>query len=161
MHTIEQFTHWMKTQQETLEAAGWKNIDLFTYLNWCDHAVMVRATVSRSYSALDASHHIEVVLDFDGTVKIKRPTDPYRVEVEDLVVTSDDYSPFFTYAVEQVETFIAGLPTEKEEEVRKVNKAVAHAVETCRAAGVEMEMLNPLEEMMKRLASNALEHHEL
>lgn len=52
--------------------------------------------------------------------------------------------------------FIAKLPSPEEKRMKNFMKAVANAIEVGRASDIEVDFLNPLQAMMKKLSENAI-----
>lgn len=57
------------------------------------------------------------------------------------------------------ETWVAALPSPEQTRMTDFVEALAKAIEAGKAAHVEVEQINPLIGLMKRLTKNALEHH--
>ena len=51
---------------------------------------------------------------------------------------------------------IAAIPSAEDQARNEAAKAVANAIEKCRAAGYDGEVLNPLADLAKRISENAL-----
>ena len=62
----------------------------------------------------------------------------------------------FTAALDELDTKIAAIPSADEQARNEAAKAVANAIEKCRAAGYDGEVLNPLADLAKRISENAL-----
>jgi len=52
--------------------------------------------------------------------------------------------------------FIEGLPSPEEKRMKNFMKAVATAIELGRASDIDVEFINPLQVMMKKLSENAI-----
>jgi len=62
----------------------------------------------------------------------------------------------FAEALDGLDASIAAIPSEAERLRNDAAKAVAEAIEKCRAAGYDPEFVNPLVEMSKRISENAI-----
>ena len=59
-------------------------------------------------------------------------------------------------AITELIAFIAGLPTSADLLQKQFTESVAKSIELGKLANVDLEVLNPLTEMMKKLSENAL-----
>ena len=64
----------------------------------------------------------------------------------------------FAAALDALDAAIAAIPSAEEQARNEAAKAVANAIEKCRAAGYDGEVLNPLADLAKRISENALTH---
>lgn len=62
----------------------------------------------------------------------------------------------FAAALDGLDAAIAAIPSAEENARNEAAKAVANAIEKCRAAGYDGEVLNPLADLAKRISENAL-----
>ena len=62
----------------------------------------------------------------------------------------------FAAALDGLDAAIAAIPSAEEQARNEAAKAVANAIEKCRAAGYDGEVLNPLADLAKRISKNAL-----
>jgi hypothetical protein len=62
----------------------------------------------------------------------------------------------FAAALDALDAEIAAIPSAEEQARNEAAKAVANAIEKCRAAGYDGEVLNPLADLAKRISENAL-----
>lgn len=62
----------------------------------------------------------------------------------------------FAEALDALDTAIAAIPGAEEQARNEAAKAVANAIEKCRAAGYDGEVINPLADLAKRISENAL-----
>ena len=64
----------------------------------------------------------------------------------------------FAATLDGLDAAIAAIPSAEEQARNEAAKAVANAIEKCRAAGYDGEVLNPLADLAKRISKNALTH---
>jgi len=64
----------------------------------------------------------------------------------------------FAAALDALDAAIAAIPSAEDQARNEAAKAVANAIEKCRAAGYDGEVLNPLADLAKRISENALTH---
>ena len=64
----------------------------------------------------------------------------------------------FAEALDALDGAIAAIPSAEDQARNEAAKAVANAIEKCRAAGYDGEVLNPLADLAKRISENALTH---
>ena len=64
----------------------------------------------------------------------------------------------FAAAIDILDAAIAAIPPADEQARNEAAKAVANAIEKCRAAGYDGEVLDPLADLAKRISENALTH---
>jgi len=64
----------------------------------------------------------------------------------------------FAAALDALDAAIAEIPSAENQARNEAAKAVAKAIEKCRAAGYDGEVLNPLADLAKRISENALTH---
>ena len=64
----------------------------------------------------------------------------------------------FAAVLDALDAAIAAIPSAQEQARKEAAKAVANAIEKCRAAGYDADFANPLVEMSKRISENALTH---
>ena len=62
----------------------------------------------------------------------------------------------FAAALDAFDAAIAAIPSAEDQARNEAAKAVANAIEKCRAAGYDGEVLNPLADLAKRISENAL-----
>ena len=62
----------------------------------------------------------------------------------------------FAAALDALDAAIAAIPSAEEQARNEAAKAVANAIEKCRAAGYNGEVINPLADLAKRISENAL-----
>ena len=68
----------------------------------------------------------------------------------------DSHGKTFAAALDALDAAIAAIPSAEEQARNEAAKAVANAIEKCRAAGYDGEVLNPLADLAKRISENAL-----
>ena len=64
----------------------------------------------------------------------------------------------FAEALDALDAEIAAIPSAEDQARNEAARAVASAIEKCRAAGYDGEVLNPLADLAKRISENALTH---
>ena len=64
----------------------------------------------------------------------------------------------FAAALDGLDAAIAAIPSAEEQARNEAAKAVTNAIEKCRAAGYDGEVLNPLADLAKQISKNALTH---
>ena len=64
----------------------------------------------------------------------------------------------YAAALDILDAAIAAIPSAEEQARNEAAKAVANAIEKCRAAGYDGEVLNPLADLAKHISKNALTH---
>ena len=62
----------------------------------------------------------------------------------------------FAAALDALDAAIAAVPSAEEQARNEASRAVANAIEKCRAAGYDGEVINPLADLAKRISENAL-----
>ena len=62
----------------------------------------------------------------------------------------------FAAALDAFDAAIAAIPSADEQARNEAAKAVANAIEKCRAAGYDGKVLNPLADLAKQISENAL-----
>ena len=62
----------------------------------------------------------------------------------------------FAAALDGLDAAIAAIPSAEEQARNEAARAVANAIEKCRAAGYDGEVLNPRADLAKRISKNAL-----
>ena len=62
----------------------------------------------------------------------------------------------FAAALDALDAAIAAIPSAEDQARNEAAKAVANAIEKCRAAGYDGEVINPLADLAKRISENAL-----
>jgi hypothetical protein len=62
----------------------------------------------------------------------------------------------FAAALDGLDDAIAAMPSAEDQARNEAAMAVANAIEKCRAAGYDKEVLNPLADLAKRISENAL-----
>ena len=62
----------------------------------------------------------------------------------------------FASALDALDAAIAAIPSTEDQARNEAAKAVANAIEKCRAAGYDGEVVNPLADLAKRISENAL-----
>ncbi len=75
--------------------------------------------------------------------------------------TDNDYTgkgKTFGEALDNLDAAISAIPSAEEIARNNAAKAVADAIEKCRAAGYDADFINPLMETAKRISENALTH---
>ena len=66
----------------------------------------------------------------------------------------------FAAALDALDAKIDAIPSADEQARNEAAKAVANAIEKCRAAGYDGEVLNPLADLAKRIGENALTYED-
>lgn len=61
-------------------------------------------------------------------------------------------------AIEQARKFINDLPSVEDKKREEFTRALGNLIDQGREVGVEVDFMNPLEAMMKKLSTNALEN---
>ena len=64
----------------------------------------------------------------------------------------------YAAAIDILDAAIAAIPPAEEQARNEAANAVANAIEKCRAAGYDGEVLDPLADLAKRISENALTH---
>ena len=62
----------------------------------------------------------------------------------------------FVAALDALDAAIAAIPSAGDQARNEAAKAVAQAIEKCRAAGYDGEVINPLADLAKQISENAL-----
>ena len=107
------------------------------------HAAYVEKTGKQPYMPPNSS------LGTDGTVRVWMRT----TSVND---TLSGEGTTYAAAIDSFDAAIAAIPSAEERARNAAAKAVANAIEKCRAAGYDGEVLNPLADLAKRISENAL-----
>ena len=63
-----------------------------------------------------------------------------------------------TDAIQMARDIIASIPPKEDREKAEFTRLLAKAIDKGRSIGIEVEFLNPLTDMMKRLSENAITH---
>ena len=77
----------------------------------------------------------------------------YGIDMDDRISA---YGETFAAALDALDAAIAAIPSAEDQARNEAAKAVANAIEKCRAAGYDGEVLNPLADLAKRISENAL-----
>lgn len=66
----------------------------------------------------------------------------------------------FAEAIESAWSIVNAIPSQEEHARAKFTQAVGAAIEAGKDAGIDMEFINPLKEMMTRLSENAITYKD-
>ena len=80
---------------------------------------------------------------------------------KDLDDSREGHGTTFAAALDGMDASIAAIPSAEEQARNEAAKAVANAIEKCRAAGYNGEVLNPLADLAKHISENALTHEAI
>jgi len=130
------------------------------------------------YDLNDRLEHLEIALGEKGvkspevTAKINWCGRPFTLKVEyvddgrweDTSFRVYDLSENADYSVEDAlvdaETWIAQVPDAETRAHERFVKSVARVIDEGRELGIDVDFLNPLSEMMKKLSENVLTHRK-
>ena len=73
-------------------------------------------------------------------------------------VRTEGIGTTFVAALDALDAAIAAIPSAEDQARNEAAKAVANAIEKCRAAGYDGEALNLLADLAKRISEDALTH---
>jgi len=79
----------------------------------------------------------------------------YGASLDDRIMS---HAKTISAALDNIDATIAAIPSAVEQARNAAAKAVADAIEKCRAAGYDANFINPLIAMSKRISENALTH---
>jgi hypothetical protein len=94
-----------------------------------------------------------------------RETEEYGSKYHDFVrkLTKDEVESLYSgddwldQAIQDAQAWISDIPSPEEREHQQFTAALGRLIDQGRDLGIEVDFLNPLTQMMERLATNALE----
>ena len=107
------------------------------------HSAYVEKTGKQPYTPPNSS------LGTDGKVRV-------WLRGKDIDDKYEGQGTTFAEALYDLYAAIAAIPSAEEQARNEAAKAVANAIEKCRAAGYNGEVLNPLADLAKQISENAL-----